>query len=73
MLQQDISFKPLRFLLECKSRVKNLEERSYQKLFMNIAFAYLDESDYDNAFKYFLKSVECHKDSYYLNVSITHN
>ena len=68
MLQQDISFEPLSFLLEFESRVKDLENSKDQKLFMNIALGYYDESDYDNALKYFLKSVKSNPDSYYLNV-----
>ena len=72
MQKQDRGFKPLSFLLDCEFRVKDIEEDiRKQKLYMHIAFAYFDESDYDNALKYFLKSFECDPDSYYLKVSIT--
>ena len=70
MQRRDRNYRPLNFLLDYASRIKDFEDKRNQRLFLHIAFAYLDQSDYDNALKHFLKSVQFNPESDLLKVII---
>ena len=70
MQEVDKKYGPLKFLLEYEGQLleEDLKDKQNQRLFLHIAFSYLDESMYENALKYFLKSVNLNPGSYMLKV-----